>query len=182
MNNQNTLYLTTPGTVLVRDHLTLRVEIEKKTKLAVPIHHLESICAFGQVIITPHAMSLCWDHQVSIHYHTENGYLLARVTGSGDTSYLLRRAQYTAADAPARAWAIARQIIAGKLQNSRANLLRSKREVAAGADQNKLTFTAREIARLIRQLGQATPPDEDTTLREALDPIRGIEGIAAKLY
>jgi CRISPR-associated protein Cas1 len=182
MKNQNTLYLTTPGTVLVRDHLTLRVEIEKQTKLAVPIHHLESICAFGQVVITPPAMALCWDHQVAIHYHTENGYLLARVTGSGDTSYLRRRAQYTAADTPAHAWAIARQIIAGKLQNSRTNLLRSKREATGDEDQKKLTFAAREIARLIRQLGQTAPPPEGTKLREALDPIRGTEGIGAKLY
>ena len=28
---QNTLYLMTPGTVVLRDHLTLRVEIEKQT-------------------------------------------------------------------------------------------------------------------------------------------------------
>lgn len=182
MKNQNTLYLTTPGTLLVRDHLTLRVEIEKQTKLAVPIHHLESVCAFGQVVITPPAMSLCWDHQVAVHYHTENGYLLARVTGSGDTSYLLRQAQYTAAANPERAWPIARQIVAGKLQNSRTNLLRSKREAAAQDDQAKLAFASRETARLIRQLGQAQPPSQDTPPREAIDPVRGTEGIGAKLY
>jgi CRISPR-associated protein Cas1 len=182
MKNQNTLYLTTPGTVLVRDHLTLRVEIEKQTKLAIPIHHLESVCAFGQVIITPPAMSLCWDHQVAVHYHTENGYLLARVTGSGDTSYLLRQAQYAAAADPECAWAIARQMVAGKLQNSRTNLLRSKREATAEDDQTKLAFASRETARLIRQLGQARQPSQGTPLREAIDPIRGTEGIGAKLY
>ena len=80
---QNTLYLTTPKTVVVRDHLTLRVEIERQTRLTVPIHHLESICAFGQVVVTPPAMALCWKHQVAVHYHTENGYLLAQVLGSG---------------------------------------------------------------------------------------------------
>ncbi len=111
---QNTLYLTPPGTVVHRDHLTLRVEIEKQTRLTVPILHLESICAFGQVVVTPPAMALCWDHQVAVHYHTENGYLLAQVLGSGDTRYLLRRAQYAAADSPQEASRIARQFVAGK--------------------------------------------------------------------
>lgn len=182
MKNQNTLYLTTPGTVLVRDHLTLRVEIEKQTKLAVPIHHLESICAFGQVVITPPAMSLCWDHQVAIHYHTENGYLLARVTGSGDTSYLLRQAQYKAAESSPKAWHIARQIIAGKLQNSRTNLLRSKREADSEVDKDSLANASKETARLIKQLARQNIPTENIPTREALDTVRGIEGIGAKIY
>ena len=107
---QNTLYLTTPGTVVHRDHLTLRVEIEKQTRLTVPIHHLESICALGRLWSRPQR------------------YLLAQVLGSGDTRYLLRRAQYAAADSPQEASRIARQFVAGKLQNSRSNLLRAGRE------------------------------------------------------
>ena len=112
---QNTLYLTTPGTVVVRDHLTLRVEIAKEVRLTVPIHHLESICAFGRVVVTPPAMALCWGRQVAIHYHSEDGYLLAQVLGSGDTRYLLRRAQYASADSAESATRIARQFVAGKL-------------------------------------------------------------------
>ena len=179
---QNTLYLTTPRTVVHRDHLTLRVEIEKQTRLTVPIHHLESICAFGQVVITPPAMALCWDHQVAVHYHTENGYLLAQVLGSGDTRYLLRRAQYAAADSPQEASRIARQFVAGKLQNARANLLRAGREAEEDTDRTALAGAADELAHLIHQLGNAAPVAPDCGLREALDPIRGLEGIGAKAY
>ena len=179
---QNTLYLTTPGTVVVRDHMTLRVEIEKKTRLTVPIHHLESICAFGQVVVTPPAMALCWEHQVAIHYHTENGYLLAQVLGSGDTRYLLRRAQYAAADSPEDATRIARQFVAGKLQNARANLLRSGREADDDADRTPLAGAADELARLIRRLGDASPVPQGCGLREALDPIRGLEGLGTRTY
>ena len=179
---QNTLYLTTPRTVVHRDHLTLRVEIEKQTRLTVPIHHLESICAFGQVVITPPAMALCWDHQVAVHYHTENGYLLAQVLGSGDTRYLLRRAQYAAADSPQEASRIARQFVAGKLQNSRSNLLRAGREAEDDADRTALADAADELAQLIRQLDNTPPIAPDCELREALDPIRGLEGMGAKAY
>ncbi len=179
---QNTLYLTTPGTVVRRDHLTLRVEIEKQTRLTVPIHHLESVCVFGQVVITPRAMALCWDHQVAVHYHTENGYLLAQVLGSGDTRYLLRRAQYAAADSPQEASRIARQFVAGKLQNARSNLLRAGREAENDADRTALAGAADELAHLIRQLGDHSPVAPGRGLQEALDPIRGLEGLGAKVY
>ena len=175
---QNTLYLTTPGTVVARDHLTLRVEIEKQTRLTVPIHHLESICAFGRVVVTPPAMALCWDHQVAIHYHTQNGYLLAQVLGSGDTRYLLRRAQYAAADSPEAATCIARQFVAGKLQNARSNVLRAGREADDESDREKLAEAAAELARLIRRLGHDEFIVQDGELQEALDPIRGLEGLA----
>ena len=179
---QNTLYLVTPGTVVVRDHLTLRIEVEKELRLTIPIHHLESICAFGQVVVTPPAMALCWKHQVAVHYHTENGYLLAQVLGSGDTRYLLRRAQYAAADSPEDASRIARQCVAGKLQNARSNLLRSGRESASDSDRRKLAQAAAEIARLIRRLGDVPTAVQGSGLRETLDPIRGLEGLGSKIY
>ena len=179
---QNTLYLTTPKTVVHRDHRTLRVEIEKELRLTVPIHHLESICAFGHVVVSPPAMALCWEHQVAVHYHTENGYLLAQVLGSGDTRYLLRRAQYAAADSPEDASGIARQFVAGKLQNARANLLRSGREADDDSDRAKLTGAAAELARLIRRLADAPPVAQGCGLREGLDPIRGLEGLGGKIY
>jgi len=128
---QNTLYLTTPGTYVARDHLTLQVEVpvyppdlppEERNrqsatdtrKLSIPIHHLESVCVFGASSISPPAMDLCWEHGVAINFLSENGYLQARVTGVTDTSVTLRRAQFRVADDPVRAAAIARQIVAGK--------------------------------------------------------------------
>ena len=127
-------------------------------------------------------MALCWNHQVAVHYHTENGYLLAQVLGSGDTRYLLRRAQYAAADNPQEAARIARQFVAGKLQNARSNLLRAGREADGDADRTALADSADELARLIHQLGAAPPVAPDCGLREALDPIRGLEGLGAKTY
>ena len=179
---QNTLYLTTPGTVVVRDHLTLRVEIGNEVRLTVPIHHLESICAFGRVVVTPPAMALCWDRQVAIHYHTEHGYLLAQVLGSGDTRYLLRRAQYAAADSAENATRIARQFVAGKLQNARSNVLRAGREADDESERKKLAEAAAELARLIRRLGHDRFIAQTCELREALDPIRGLEGLGARVY
>ena len=76
---QNTLFLTTENTYVSRDHLTLRIEVEKQLKLAVPIHHLESICVFGHHIsLSPQALQLCWEHGVNVNYLSENGYQIGR--------------------------------------------------------------------------------------------------------
>ena len=77
--HQNTLYLITPGSYVSRDHLTLRVEVEKLVKLAVPIHHLESVCVFGPSTISPPALALCWEHDVAVNFLSEHGYFQARM-------------------------------------------------------------------------------------------------------
>jgi CRISPR-associated protein Cas1 len=186
---QNTLYLTTAGTYVSRDHLTLQVEVpvyppdlpvEERSrdkaidwrKLSVPIHHLESICAFGQITVSSHALDLCWDNDVAVNYHTMFGRLHARLTGVADTSVTLRREQFRAADDPARCVGIARQMIAGKIQNSRNSLLRSAREAKAPEDQSKLEEAVNALARQIQSLSGASD----------LGILRGIEGMASQLY
>ena len=194
---QNTLYLTTGGTFVNRDHLTLQVEVpvypeelprEKRTrdqatdwrKVSIPIHHLESLCAFGPVTITPPALDLCWEHGVAVNFLSEWGYLQARLTGVADTSVTLRRAQFRAADISGKCAAIARQIIAGKLQNSRNSLLRAARETDSPEEQARLTEATDAIARQIQDLGRWTSDQ----LREtgALDSLRGAEGMGAATY
>lgn len=194
---QNTLYLTTSGTFVNRDHLTLQVEVpvypedlpkEKRTrdqatdwrKVSIPIHHLESICAFGPITVTPPALDLCWEHGVAVHFLSEWGYLQARLTGVADTSVTLRRAQFRAADLPARCAAIARAIIAGKLQNSRNSLLRGARESEISNHKSQIEEAADALARQIQDLGRWTGDQ----LREpgALDALRGAEGMGAQTY
>jgi CRISPR-associated protein Cas1 len=169
---QNTLYLTTPGSYVSRDHLTLRIEVERQVKLSVPIHHLESVCIFGPSSMSPQALELCWERGVAVNYFSENGYFLGRWEGVANTSVLLRRAQYRAADSEEASLSIARQCIAGKLQNSRVSLLRSARETEVAAERERLQACAEQIAGILRRL-------EHT---DSLDQARGYEGQAANLY
>src|SRR5437773_6212464 len=125
---QNTLYLASQNAYVSRDHLNLRIEVERELKLSVPIHHLESVCIFGQSALSPAALELCWENGVSVNYFSETGYFIGRWEGVAKTSVVLRRTQYRAADDPRRTALIARQCVAGKLQNSRLSLLRSARE------------------------------------------------------
>nr|WP_321349221.1 type I-C CRISPR-associated endonuclease Cas1c [uncultured Methanoregula sp.] len=191
---QNTLYLLTTGTFVNRDHLTLRVEVplyppdlpaaerRRETvvdwkKLSIPIHHLESICVFGPSTLTPPALELCWEHGVAVNFLSEFGHFQARMTGVADTSVMLRRTQFRAADDPARCAAIARHVVAGKLQNSRNSVLRAARENGDPGEQLQLDAAAEALARQLRDLAH---PDGDATT--TLDRIRGAEGAAAQTY
>lgn len=193
---QNTLYLTTPDSYVARDHLTLQVkvpvrpdgapvtaeglksEISNFKSLSIPIHHLESICVFGPSTISPPALDLCWEHGVAVNFLSESGYLQARMTGVADTSVTLRRAQFRAADDPAKCAAIARQIIAGKLQNSRNSLLRGARESEISDHKAQIAEATDALARQIRQLAEF----EISNLKSNMDTLRGTEGMGAVNY
>lgn len=97
-----------------------------------------------------------------------------------DTSVTLRRAQFRAADDPARGAAIARQIIAGKLHNSRNSLLRAAREAESSELKSRILEATDALARQLEALGRWTPDH----LREldALDRLRGAEGLGSATY
>lgn len=192
---QNTLYLLTPASYVNRDHLTLQVEVPvyagdlppdqrnrqsaiEIRKLSIPIHHLESICVFGASTISAPALDLCWEHGVAVNYLSENGYLQARMTGVADTSVTLRRAQFRAADDAAKCAGISRQIVAGKIQNSRNSLLRASRENECETERALIQSVVDALARQIHRLGEF----EISNLISQMDEVRGAEGMAAQLY
>lgn len=190
---QNTLYLLTSGSYVARDHLTLRVEVPvypesmpmsqrtretavETRKLSIPIHHLESICFFGPSTVTPGALDLCWENGVAVNFLSEHGHFQARMTGVADTSVTLRRAQFRAADDPVRCAAIARQIVAGKIQNARNSLLRASRETDDGGGLNQLQRVIDALANQINLLAELD------VASASLDALRGSEGLAAQQY
>jgi CRISPR-associated protein Cas1 len=48
----NTLYVTLPDAFLRLDNDTLRVEVERESRLQVPLHHLTSVVCLGNVGFT----------------------------------------------------------------------------------------------------------------------------------
>jgi CRISPR-associated protein Cas1 len=170
---QNTLYLTASGYYISRDHQTLRVEQDKELKLAIPVHHIESICSFGLNSFSPAALQLCWEHGVSVNFFSDNGFFQGRWEGVANTSVALRRAQYRFADDEKASALIARQCILGKLQNSRQSILRSARETDIEDESGRLHGCADELSNILRWL------EHDA---ETLDQMRGYEGQAASLY
>ena len=168
----NTLYVTTPEAYVRLDHETLRVQVEEETKLQVPLHHLGGIVCFGNVLMSPAVLHRCAEDGRSVVFLDRNGRFKCRLEGPVSGNVLLRKAQYEATADPDRTLAIARNVVAGKLQNTRQIVLRAAREANDADDRAALKETARKLASSVEQL----PFVED------LDRLRGFEGEAARQH
>jgi CRISP-associated protein Cas1 len=168
----NTLYVVTRGATLRRDHLTIRVVVERQTRLVVPVHQLDGVVAFGNVCVTPGVLELCAEHGVAVSFCSEAGRLLSRLDAPGSGNVLLRRTQYRWADAPDRRASVSRSVVAGKLQNSRNALLRAARESDASEDRQTLQAAGDRLAEAIRAVAETADADA----------VRGHEGDGARHY
>ena len=168
----NTLFVTTQGAYLSKEGQTVLVNVERETKLRVPIHTLGGIVCFGNVACSPFLLGLCGENSVHISFLTERGRFLGRVCGPVSGNVLLRRAQYRMADDESMCAFTARHVVTGKIANCRNVILRARRDRGDGADIPSLTRAADRLARSLDELSNA----------KVLDEIRGIEGEAAKTY
>jgi len=164
----NTLYVTIPHAYLSKDGETVLVQVERETRLRVPIQTLEGIVCIGLVSMSPPLMGFCAEHNVGVSYLTEHGRFLARIQGKIHGNVLLRREQYRRSDNAEASSAIARSVLLAKVANCRTSLLRSARE------RTSATLDAACV-----QLGQSLRLLESA---ETLEILRGLEGDAAKTY
>ena len=168
----NTLYVGTQMSYLHLDNNTVRVEVERETRLRVPLHHLGGVVLFGNVLVSPALIHRLADEGKSLVLLSEHGRFKARMEGPVSGNILLRQAQYARAGDPAFALAIARAVVAGKIKNTRQLLLRGGREAQDDDDRTRLTRRADDLAASLRALPTAGD----------LDTVRGLEGEAARQY
>ena len=169
---QNTLFVMTPQSYAHLDNNTVRIEVERETRLRVPLHHLGGLVCFGNVLVSPALMHRLADEGKSLVLLDEHGRFKARMEGSVSGNILLRQAQYRLADQAASTLEIARAIVAGKLKNSRSVLMRGAREATDPDEAQTLTRIADNLAASLRAAKAALNVDE----------LRGIEGEAARNY
>jgi CRISPR-associated protein Cas1 len=168
----NTLYVMTQGAFVRLDHDTVKVRLEKETKLQVPLLHLGAICCFGRVTPSVSLIHRCAQDGRAVVFFDRYGRFRARIAGPVSGNVLLRRAQHLALSDPDRPSAIARCFVAAKLQNARSSLLRAARDAKTAADSNPLGSAAEAIGGALPRLERAT----------SLDQLRGIEGDATRTY
>ncbi len=172
MHLLNTLYVTLADSRLRLDNDTLRVMVGDDTRLRVPLHHLQAVVCFGHVGISAPLMHRLADEAIALVLLDDAGRFKARLEGATGGNVLLRQAQHRVAGDAAFTLGLARSVVAGKLRNQRAVLLRGAREAKAAADEVALTRSAQDIAASLRAL-----PESNT-----LDAVRGVEGEAARGY
>jgi CRISP-associated protein Cas1 len=168
----NTLYVQTQGTYLRLDHETLKLEVEKELKFQVPLHHLGSLVLFGNVLMSPFLLHRCAEDGRAIVWMTQRGRFKGRLAGPTTGNVLLRQAQHQAVQSDSAALEIARYMVAGKVQNARAVVMRAAREAEAVGDHDALKATAAIQADSIHS----------AKLAADMDQLRGVEGYSAKAY
>ncbi len=168
----NTLYVLTQGAILHLEHDTVRVQLEGETLARFPLLRLSGIVVLGRVSVSPFLIQRCAEDGRSLAWLDQRGRFVARIEGPTRGNVLLRRAQHLALSDPEQPWRIARQVVAGKIQNSRLVLLRAAREAPGAADRAPLDEAAARLAAILTRLHDL----------HTLDEIRGAEGEAARAY
>ena len=168
----NTLYVSTEDSYLRLDNDTLRVEVDRETKLRVPLHHLTAVVCFGHIHLSAPLMHRLAQESIALVLLDVNGRFQARLEGAVSGNVLLRQAQFQRVNNPVFVLDVARTCVAGKIKNSRQVLQRGARESKVEAEAQILTRRADDLAASVRALPAA----------ENLDTLRGIEGEAARQY
>ena len=168
----NTLYVMTQGSYLKKEGEAIAVRTGGETKLRLPIVSIGSIVCFGDAMVSPALMGHCAANGVTISYLSAYGRFLARIVGPTTGNVLLRREQYRISDDHHRSARIARAIVAAKIANCRAVVLRALRD---HADQMQAENAARAADELKTRIDSAMEERD-------LDRLRGIEGDAAHIY
>ena len=168
----NTLYITTPDTYLRLDNDTLRVEVERETRLRVPLHHLTAVVCFGHVSLSAPLMHRLAESGQALVLLDDSGRFKARLEGAVSGNVLLRQAQFQQTANPVFALDMARTFVAGKIKNTRQVLQRGAREAKTDDEVKALTRLADNLAASLRALPAAG----------SLNMLRGIEGEAARQY
>lgn len=168
----NTLYITTQGTYLSKEGETIAARVDGEVRLRLPVHTIEGIMCFGNVLCSPFLLGFCAEKGVGISFLTEHGKFLARVQGPVSGNVLLRRTQYRKADDPKDCSKLAKNVLTGKLANCRTVLQRFLRDHGDKIKSPGIKQASMEMTRYIDRLGREDDPDT----------LRGIEGSAANIY
>jgi CRISP-associated protein Cas1 len=171
----NTLYVTTQGAWLNKDGENVVVSVLDEERGRVPLHTIGGITGFGRVLMSPPLLGACSEAGISVNYMTEEGRFLARVEGPVSGNVLLRRAQYRWADDASRREPIVKSVVAGKLLNQRAVVMRALRdhgETTADDARSALAAAGDRLGAILRRLEKPLCSDE----------LRGAEGEAGQVY
>lgn len=171
----NTLFLTLEGAYIRKDGAAIEVRHNGESKLRVPLHNLEGIVCFGwDITASASLMHACSQADVSLSFHSPYGKFLASCYGGVSGNILLRREQYRRGENPMASLEIARKMIAAKIFNTRAILLRTSRDHGSK--------TPEKAAALLQASDSLKNRINATQTASSLESLRGIEGDAAATY
>ena len=168
----NTLYITTPDAYLALEGENVVVKKDDENIMRVPLHNLEGIVSFGYTGASPALMGECAERGIYLSFCTAYGRFIADVRGETHGNVYLRRIQYRMADDETQCINVVKNLLIGKLHNSRWVLERATRDYADRLDVERVKRSAQLVADSIKYILSA----------ETYETLIGVEGEAASQY
>jgi CRISPR-associated protein Cas1 len=163
-----TLYIHEHGAVIRCEDEHLRIMKDEVEVLSLPAFKIDQIILFGNSQVTTGAMKFCLRHNIPIIVLNGFGRFFGTIESSGNQNVLLQQIQFARLANPEFVLDTARQIVSGKISNSRALLQRRQRQSA----DDRLVKAINELSAIRSRLSAAT----------TLDELRGYEGAASASY
>ena len=168
----NTLFVTSEDIYLSLDGENVVANREKQVVARYPLHTLFGIISFSYAGASPALMGACTERGIGLAFCTPRGRFLARVCGETRGNVLLRRSQYRVADDPLQSCRVARNMIFGKLFNSRWSIERTRRDHGLRIEDQLLLSACLKLKNLL------SPVAEEISL----ESLRGLEGAGSTVY
>lgn len=168
----NVLYVTTPDLYLSLEGENVVLKKKEEVVHRIPLHNLEGIITFGYTGASPGLMGACAKRSIALTFLSSHGRFLARISGEQNGNVLLRKAQYRFAEDIEASLEIAKNMVIGKIYNSKWVIERAIRDYAIRFDTTKLKEASMHLSDMMRII----PSVKNAPV------LLGIEGECAKTY
>ena len=168
----NTLFILSEETYLSLDGENIVILAENSEKRRFPLHMLENIMCFSYKGASPALMGACAERKIGLSFFSPNGKFLAGVHGKEYGNVLLRKQQYRISDDKEQGVQYAKNMMIGKVYNSRSTLERTARDHKERVDYESIRKISAELQEGLLKIRTV----------DNIDQLRGIEGELASRY
>lgn len=168
----NTLFILSEETYLSLDGENIVILAENSEKRRFPLHMLENIMCFSYKGASPALMGACAERKIGLSFFSPNGKFLAGVHGKEYGNVLLRKQQYRISDDKEQGLQYAKNMMIGKVYNSRWTLERTARDHKERVDYESIRKISAELQEGLLKIRTV----------DNIDQLRGIEGELASRY
>ena len=168
----NALFILSEETYLSLDGENIVILAENSEKRRFPLHMLENIMCFSYKGASPALMGACAERKIGLSFFSPNGKFLAGVHGKEYGNVLLRKQQYRISDDKEQGVQYAKNMMIGKVYNSRWTLERTARDHKERVDYESIRKISAELQEGLLKIRTV----------DNIDQLRGIEGELASRY
>ncbi len=171
----STLYLVEQGATLRKEQGRFIVKSSGQETAGdpteIPIEEVDRVLVFGNIQLSTSAIGVCLEQQIPVIFLSQLGEYKGHLWSSENCNLQLQSVQFRQFESPEFQISIARQIILGKLWNSKQLLLKLRRQ-----------RDIPEVSTAIDGIDRDWQAVRDAPIETLLDTLRGYEGIAANRY